>query len=223
MIFYTQIIRRVVNVIRAIFLPTCCAYCKKIIASDKILCDACFCAIQPVASLPIQLTQKYAMSVMAISTYKEPLRSLILAKRWSDRIAAYNLGELIVQLTPVLQLDVDYIIPVPLHWTRYASRGYNQSEEMAKVLAKKMNVSVIHALKRIKKTAFQATLQSDDRQKNLHDAFLLAPEMKELLRGKRILLVDDLLTTGATLKSAGRVLISTRPASIISVVPCRTI
>ena len=62
-----------------------------------------------------------------------------------------------------------------------------------------------------------------DTQKNLQDAFVLAPEMKELLRNKRILLVDDLLTTGATLKSAGRILISTRPASIISVVPCRTI
>jgi len=150
-----------------------------------------------------------------------------LRKAAADPLASEQLARLIVSLTPINTIPFDYVIPVPLHWTRYAHRGYNQAAVMAKVVARACDVPVLNALKRIKRTPFQSTLNVKARQENVRNVFALrrffSRNVKETLQGKRILLVDDLCTTAATITSAARALLPARPAEISAVVACRVL
>ena len=148
---------------------------------------------------------------------------MILSKRWSDRLASIQLGELMWENIPLSTFDYDYIIPIPLHWTRYAFRGFNQAEEIAYVIKKKKKVPLVHLLKRIKKTAFQFDLTSSLRGTNVKDAFVLNTIDREVYKDKHILLIDDLMTTGATIREAAKELLKLKPRKITVVVVCRVI
>ncbi len=97
----------------------------------------------------------------------------------------------------------DYIIPVPLHKRRFAERGFNQAELIAKIFSEQTNVPILDCLKRQRYTKQQARLDRDKRQKNLDNAFLLHSLE---LKNKKIILVDDVFTTGSTMQSCARVL-----------------
>lgn len=213
--------------IRDVFLyflaPPQCAGCAVFLLVREPLCDACRGKIMPIVSKDLIITQKYTMKVLAISDYQEPLKTLILAKKYGNIAAATMLGELAWHMTYVAAIECDYIIPVPLHWTRFAKRGYNQAEEMALVLSKHVQKPVVQPLKRIKMTAFQSSLKHEERLPNVQDAFKLTCKDKQLYQGKHLLLVDDLMTTGATLQAAARQLRDLNPASITAIVACRVI
>jgi len=97
-------------------------------------------------------------------------------------------------------LDINMIIPVPLHWSRCFTRGYNQSVLFCEELARLTKIKYLPALKRVRRTRQQARLDRDQRHKNLSGAFAL--KSKTDIKGKTILLVDDVMTTGATLSAA---------------------
>lgn len=103
---------------------------------------------------------------------------------------------------------VDVAVPVPLHPSRLRARGYNQAARVAAALAKKMDLPLAEdGLQRMKDTRPQVGLSRAERMKNLAGAFAVpAPER---LRGKRVLLVDDVMTTGATVGEAARALKAT--------------
>ncbi len=201
--------------------PSCCAFCKSILDERAIFCIHCQNMIRPVVSTSIPIGKQYSLTIHAIAEYREPLRPLILAKGWSDIIAAYQLGELMWQHTNFKNIPADYLIPVPLHWTRFAWRGYNQAEEMAKVLGAKRNIPVATIVRRVKKTRFQSSLSAEDRQRNVAEAFVLTDNDENLYRGKHLVLVDDLYTTGATIRETAKALTALKPASMAAVVPCR--
>jgi ComF family protein len=165
------------------------------------------------------------MKVIAISAYNDPIRPLILAKRRSDRSAGRLLGKLIYDLTIFPTIDADYIVPVPLYWSRYAQRGFNQAEEMAKVLAQKKGIPMVKLVRRIKKTKYQAGLSAQQRILNVHKAFELSGKINDMgcYANKHIIIVDDLLTTGSTIKAVARVLLRLNPASITVVVAARVV
>ncbi len=126
-------------------------------------------------------------------------------------------------MTPVSSLSYDVIVPIPLHWTRYASRGFNQAEEIARVIQKKKNVPLRSLLKRVKKTAFQFELVSSMRGTNVKNAFVLNCIDKKHYKDKHILLVDDLMTTGSTIREAAKELLKLQPKQITVAVICRVI
>ena len=109
--------------------------------------------------------------------------------------------------------DIDYIVPVPLHYRRYFKRTYNQSELLASMLAKKINIPCCNLLKRVRSTQRQATLSREERLKNLKGAF--AAKNPDKISGKKILLVDDVLTTGATLHACAEALHQAGAAKIV--------
>lgn len=100
---------------------------------------------------------------------------------------------------------IDFLIPVPLHRNRFKKRGFNQSEEICKGLSESLDVPVlVDNLQRILDTKTQTKLSKTQRQKNLKGAFKIK-NSKEL-EAKSVLLVDDVLTTGATIEECSRVL-----------------
>jgi len=201
--------------------PPFCAYCKIFLAQRAVFCVECRSLIDPVVSVQIPINKNHTMTVIAISDYKEPIKSLILAKSWADIIASDQLGQLIWDMSYFKHMPCDYLVPIPLHWMRYAKRGYNQAEEIARRLAINRKVPVISLLKRVKHTPFQSSLAIDKRVSNVKEAFALKAHGHEDFEGKHIILVDDLMTTGATLVSAAKILLSLRPASITAVVVAR--
>ncbi|MBQ9367685.1 MAG: ComF family protein [Victivallales bacterium] len=102
-------------------------------------------------------------------------------------------------------VQVDAVTYIPLHWMRHLQRGYNQSEMLAKYLAHRLGVPCIRALRRTRKTSQQAALDQAARLANIRRAF--APVGGETLLGMRLLLVDDVFTTGATLGEATKTLL----------------
>jgi ComF family protein len=207
----------------SLFFPSLCAYCKSFLTKDTIFCNACTQKIFPIVSKEIDITKSFSIKVFAITDYKDPLKKLILAKGWSDSLASYQLGQLLWEMTPLASIDYDVIVPIPLHWTRYAWRGFNQAEEIAKVIQKKKKVPLVNFLKRVKKTAFQSELVATMRAENVKEAFVLNNDHKNSYKNKHILLIDDLMTTGSTIRAAARVLLQLKPRKITVAVICRVI
>lgn len=96
----------------------------------------------------------------------------------------------------------DFIIPVPIHWITHLRRGYNHSEFLAGYMSKKLNIPVLSALKKIKRGKPQKGLNRKDRLKNIRGTFSLRKNVKDA----KILLIDDIYTTGTTLHEASRIL-----------------
>jgi len=103
--------------------------------------------------------------------------------------------------------QVDIICPIPLHWSRYLERGYNQSALVADDLAKNLDVEFNKLLIRSKKTKQQAKLSKQERKTNLNNAFSLK---KLEIENKNIILLDDVITSGATIAAAIEVLKKTK-------------
>lgn len=112
---------------------------------------------------------------------------------------------------------VDLLVPVPLHWSKRMRRGYNQAEEICTGLGRSMGIPYdFHSLKRIRRTRAQALHRDTDaRRRNVEGAFHL--RRPERLQGKHILLVDDVLTTGATITACAEAILSELPDARISV------
>ena len=108
---------------------------------------------------------------------------------------------------------VDLILPVPLHYTRIFERKYNQSAILAKELAKKKGIDIdFGCLKRCKKTQPQVMCSGKNRKKNVKGAFEVIDSSK--IKGKRIVLIDDVYTTGSTLKECAKVLLKAKAKSV---------
>lgn len=216
-------IRRILQLVY----PAQCRSCSALVSPEKFLCNKCFASVKPVVSLFIPVHKKRILKVYAAGAYQDPLRSLILKKISSDLLASRQLGTFMLDMIPFDVIQADLLIPVPLHWTRYAKRGYNQAHEMAKVIGDHLNIPVLQLITRKRRTQFQAHLAAQDRQKNVEAAFKISwwytTSIKNYVAGKNIVLVDDLYTTGATLKSMAQLLTAYEPKSLSAVVTCRTI
>jgi len=203
--------------------PPFCLYCKDYLCIRKIFCNECYDAICPVVTHTIAVTKKYQVKVFAVSDYKDPVKSLILSKGSSDIVSSRKLGELIWELTYLKNTQFDCIVPIPLHWQRYARRGFNQAAEIAQVIGKKSGKPVANLLKRKKRTKRQSGLEPSKRIVNLSGAFELQVKEPQKYKDKHILIVDDLMTTGATIRFACKNLIALQPKSITVAVACRVV
>lgn len=126
---------------------------------------------------------------------------------------AVHLGTLAAQDIADELREIDSILPIPLHPAKQRIRGYNQSEYFGMGLGEQMNVPVdVRAMQRTKNTVSQTSLHRDERFRNVENVFEVTDPSKVL--GKHILLIDDVITTGATLVSAAKSISAHRPKSI---------
>jgi competence protein ComFC len=143
-------------------------------------------------------------TVYTFGSYEDTLRELIHLFKYSQiRPLAHPLGALIARAIPREQ-RFDLIIPMPLHWKKRWSRGYNQSELLAKEVARRWGVPVRKIVRRVKPTAPQAGLTNSKRRLNVRGAFAVRKSAD--LKGLRVLLIDDVLTTGSTASACASVL-----------------
>ncbi len=115
--------------------------------------------------------------------------------------------------------NFDFIVPAPLHWFRYMQRGYNQSELLAQMIGKEIQVPVLNALRRVKWTHQQAHLSQKERILNLKSAFCV--KRMTNIKNRAILLTDDVLTTGATLAEASNALLEAGASRVCVLVIAR--
>lgn len=222
--FKTNLFRLYQLSVDQVIAPPFCAYCKQFLSTRSVFCMSCHDTISPIVSVQLQITKTQSMTVLAIADYQEPLKTLLLAKSWSDITACSQLGQLIWKMTYFKHMPCDYLIPVPLHWIRHAKRGYNQAHEIAKGLAIERIVPVANILKRTKNTPFQSSLAAELRASNVKEAFELKSSTNvSLYENKHLVLVDDLMTTGSTLIASAKQLLALKPASISAVVVSRKV
>jgi ComF family protein len=143
---------------------------------------------------------------LRLAAYEGAMRSAVLrAKRSGERELTMALGELLAeQMVPMLApWQPHAVLAVPMHWTRRVRRGVNSPQILARALAAKLGVPVAdHVLVRSRRTAPQASLSTRERTQNVRGAFQARRHRD--LKGARLVLVDDVMTTGATVKEAAK-------------------
>jgi len=136
-------------------------------------------------------------------SYEGLLREWIhLYKYGRIKTLAGPLGELLAAAVPRNE-SFDAIVPVPLHWLRQWKRGFNQSAVLARQLSRTVGAPVVSALRRTRSTLVQAGLSNTARRRNVAQAF---GSRGRSVAGKRILLIDDVMTTGSTAAACARAL-----------------
>jgi ComF family protein len=123
-----------------------------------------------------------------------------------------------------LLADADALIPVPLHWRRLWTRRFNQSALLAKAIGQENGIAVADtALKRAKATAQQVGLSQAERAQNVQGAFRVPTERKAEVAGRRLILIDDVLTSGATSDVCARALLRAGARSVDLLVFARVV
>lgn len=202
-----------------------CPICRQALTSDPHpTCPRCSSSVGPHVAVTggCQRCRGTSYSFdesLRLGPYEGLLRDAILRmKDWQGEGLAEMLGALWAEhVAPALRAKgPDVVVPVPLHWTRRWSRGFNQSHVLAQALAAALGVPCqARLLRRIRRTGSQTSLAGDERRKNPRGAFRAHRSQSLSLSGKTVLLVDDVLTTGTTASEAARALRSGRPAKII--------
>jgi ComF family protein len=166
----------------------------------------------------------YARARAAVR-YDDVARTLVHALKFQDRVdLAPAMGRWMARAGQPLLADADLLVPVPLHWRRGFSRRYNQSGALARAIGKQSGVPVaIDALRRIRPTAHQIGLSRAERAANVQGAFRVPPKKRGEVQGRRLVLVDDVLTSGATVDACARALLRAKAASVDVLVFARVV
>jgi ComF family protein len=194
------------GVLMETFFPPHCVACG---AAGAWLCPACIAAIPgprrlvPVSRLRVR--PDGLDGALALAPHVYPLREAVHGFKYGGlRVLADPLSALLAEGWRAHHPEVDLVIPVPLHRDKVRRRGYNQSELLSLAFGERVGLEVrSDVLKRWRATRSQIGLSPEERQENVSGAFLCADGP---VRGARVALIDDVLTTGATMSACARAL-----------------
>lgn len=232
-------LRRALTAVLDTVLPPQCLNCTEVVSAKGQLCPACWERIEFIAppvcdacGYPFEFDEGGAgekplcgacardlpvfRRARAVMRYDEDSRGLILGFKHGDRLhgaAAY--GRWLARAGADLLDGADLIAPVPLHWRRRIARRYNQAALLAIETGRVSGLPVEpDLLRRIRPTESQGHLNRAARAKNVRGAFALNPAHAGTLKSRHIVLVDDVLTTGATAGACAGVLLKSGAASV---------
>ena len=193
----------------------CFSCAKKIVPVVSQVCPVCE-KLSPAGAYHLKCKKgKYLKGILSSAYFEEgPIREMIHNLKYNGLT---SMVELLVDLmakalTKNFQFQIlnfqsnsNFIITyVPLHWLRQAGRGYNQSELLARAIGEKIGIDVCPLLSKTKSTKRQVKLRGNARRKNLQDVFSLKSDVS--IKNKKIIIVDDITTTGSTLNECAAVL-----------------
>lgn len=140
----------------------------------------------------------------AVFRYNEGAAVAVRKFKYGNKVAlARPFGKFMASVIPEAE-QYSEIVPVPLHWIRFIQRGYNQSVLLGEELSRHTGIPLRRRLKRIRNTKHQAFLEKEARKKNIKGAFSV--RKPDQIKGKRVLLIDDVMTTGSTLAECAEIL-----------------
>lgn len=227
--------------------PPVCLVCRRAVAGHGTLCAVCWSDIgfieRPfcerlgtpferdfggagLISLEASADPPVFERARAVARYdSDKARSLAHRLKYYDRLElAEPLGRWMARAGADLLSDADLLVPVPLHRLRLLSRRFNQSAALAKVISRASAVPVeTMALERVKPTPPQVGLTRGQRAANMQGAFRIREDKRIAVEGKTIVLVDDVLTSGATVNAAARVLLRARAERVDVLVFARVV
>jgi ComF family protein len=221
-------LKRLGGAVLDLLYPPVCLSCDMPVASADALCPECFRGLRPITAplcpvlgLPfVASLGPDARSAEAIADpppferarsaviYNDVARALVGKLKYGDRPElARFCSRLVAQAGHELWGPDALLVPVPLHRVRHFSRRYNQSTELARALGALTGLPVDPVLVRRKRnTPHQVGLSGDARRRNVAGAFVAHPDALLRLKGRRVVLVDDVITTGATVKAVTKAL-----------------
>ncbi len=216
-------------------LPQLCAACREPV-DGKGLCPACWSKLSFITRpycerLGIPFVYDPGPGILSMQAIAQPpayhraraavrfdeiSRALVHSLKYGDRLdLAPMMGRWISHAGRELLADADALVPVPLHWRRLWARRFNQSAMLAATVASESGVPVVFdALKRVKATAQQVGLSRTERASNIQGAFKVPAEGKAAVAGRRLVLIDDVLTSGATVEGCARALLRAGAANV---------
>ena len=216
--------------------PPTCITCQAATGEPHALCAACWSSVrfierpfcerlgtpfavdlgQPLLSPAAIADPPVFGRARAVAEYDGTASLLVHRLKYNDRLElARAMGGMMVRAGAELLADTDVIVPVPLHRWRLWWRRFNQAMALARVVSSESCVPCDpFLLARVKHTRRQVGLTKAQRQDNLQGAFRVPIEAKARLEGKRVLLIDDVLTTGSTANAASRALLRGGAASV---------
>ena len=235
-------VRRTANVARTFLrgaldlaLPPLCAACREPVA-ERGLCAACWSKLSFISRpycerLGIPFVYDPGPGILSMEAIADPpayhraraavrfdeiSRGLVHGLKYGDRLdLAPMMGRWISHAGREILAEADALVPVPLHWRRQWARRFNQSAMLAAAIADESGVPIAAgALKRVKPTPQQVGLTRAERATNVQGAFKVPPEGKPLVAGRRLVVVDDVLTSGATVEGCARALLRAGAANV---------
>jgi len=193
--------------------PVCLVHAREIVAVEPPVCSKCGRKMSAESVEELVCARCRAMKLhydagYSTHAYTETLRELIhLFKYRKRRYLRSFLGGLVLDYVRghAGTISYDAIVPVPLHWRRHWRRGFNQAAHLAGPLSKNLRIPILkRSIKRVRHTRPQVGLPAEQRRDNIKNAFKVT--RPEKVAGKKLFVIDDVITSGATLNECARVL-----------------
>ncbi len=203
--------------------PNICPCCEQFIDHDADFCEKCSAKITPYTGENdfIENVDRFA----ACCVYDENIEGAVLKfKKTACGNSYYAFALRIYKKLKELGLDesIDLIVPIPLTRKKFRRRGYNQTALMANELRYMLDRGFEDVLIKVKETKEQKTLSEYERRENLRGVFEISPNASDIT-GKRILLIDDVCTTGSTLSEAAGILKAAGAETVIAAAFAKTV
>ena len=211
-----------------LFFPNRCPICDDFIEYNNFVCDKCSDKLKKYASTEGSICRKcgknicnghedlFYSRIMSCYCYKDMVKDGIYSLKDHSKNFGFHIGKLLSEkiVSDSVMCHADYIVPVPMSRKSFRKRGYNQAYVIAKEISERTGIKLLNNALFKKNSAVQHTLNADERRKNVYSFY--SSDMD--LSGKKIIICDDVLTTGSTMNKCAQLLTELNASEIYGAV-----